>query len=416
MIDRNSTLLDITEKFPETIPVFTSNGFPQMADPQRRRTFAGTISLSNALLLKQIDSDAFVHLLEESIHSGRESSDITLLPRDNSDPEGALRVVGLLPCPVRLPLLEKWNDFLKAHNESGGRRVKHELKAASMGLEWIQNNISGVTDVKDLPDLFISAGFEMFFDRDRFGRFRKEGVFSDLSGYSDFNSDFNGLDLKDPEGAYSVIAVVAAVFLVNMDELGGRPIPATWKDILSPEYEGCVSLPVGDFDLFNSIMLNIHKNYGDEGIRALGRCLLESMHPSQMVKSERLKQSRPAITIMPYFFTKMVKEGSSMRAVWPSDGAIISPIFMLAKKAEQVTLQPVIDFFASAAAGNILARQGLFPSTHPDVNNLLSETQKFMWLGWDYINSNDLSALIHHCEDLFHSSSRRSGAAIEAAS
>jgi len=35
---------------------------------------------------------------------------------------------------------------------------------------------------------------------------------------------------------------------------------------------------------------------------------------------------------MPYFFTWMVREGSPMELVWPKDGAIISPIFMLTKK------------------------------------------------------------------------------------
>jgi hypothetical protein len=44
------------------------------------------------------------------------------------------------------------------------------------------------------------------------------------------------------------------------------------------------------------------------------------MHPSEMVKSH-MKRERPAITIMPYFFTWMVREGSPMELVWPKDGA-----------------------------------------------------------------------------------------------
>ena len=402
MIDRDATLFDIAESHPETIPVFTSNGFPQMADEAKRETFAKTISLSSALLLKQMDLEAYLRLLEEAVNSHNDSADITLGQTESQSDGENLNVVGLLPCPVRLPLMEKWNDFLNHRTESGEDPVNHELKAASMGLEWVQENLEGVENDKELPDLFISAGFDMFFDEHKIGRFRKKGVFTDFSGYEKFNQDFDGLGIKDPEGQYSIISVVPAVFLINTDELGDLPIPETWEDILSPEYEKKVSLPVGDFDLFNGILLNIHKKYGDEGVRALGRSLLESMHPSQMVKSERRKHNKPVVTIMPYFFTKMVKEGSSLKAVWPKDGAIISPIFMLAKTAERERLQPVVDFFASKEVGDVLAVQGLFPSTHPDVDNNLGKDNHFMWLGWDYIAANDLTELIAHCESLFN--------------
>ena len=42
------------------------------------------------------------------------------------------------------------------------------------------------------------------------------------------------------------------------------------------------------------------------------------------------------------------------------------------------------------------------PSTHPAVDNGLSEEQKFMWVGWDFINSNDIGGLIKKCEQLFN--------------
>ena len=402
MIDSDTTLFDITEKYPETIPVFTSNGFPQMADREKRETFAKTITLRSALLLKQMDLEAYLRLLEEAVNRKNNSADITLGESPDNPDDRNLKVVGLLPCPVRLPLMEKWNEFLNLRTGKGLEPINHELKAASMGLGWVEENIDRVDNHRELPDLFISAGFDMFFDKRKIGRFRKKGAFKDISAYKEFNTDFRELELRDPEGQYSIISVVPAVFLVNTDELGDRPIPKTWEDILSPIYEKNVSLPVGDFDLFNGILLNIHKKYGDEGVRALGRSLLESLHPSQMVKSERQKQNKPAITIMPYFFTKMVKEGSALKAVWPEDGAIISPIFMLAKTSEEKRLQPVVDFFASREIGDVLANQGLFPSTHPEVENNLRENSPFMWLGWDYISANDLSELIAHCESLFN--------------
>jgi len=398
----DDTLYRIVEDYPETIPVFVSNGFPQMSDREKREKFAKTISLQNALLLKQLDLAIFSSLLNEAIGQKTGGVDATLAEAEKLDSEEALNIVGLLPCPVRLPLLEQFNTFNAAYKETHDIHINHELKAASMGLDWVQENIDGVEDPGKLPDLFISAGFDMFFDEEKIGKFKRQDVFEDTTGIERFNSLFDGLGLKDPAGHYGMIGVVPAVFLINKAELGDLPMPKSWEDILKPEFERRVSLPVGDFDLFNGILLNIHKHYGDEGVRKLGRSLLESMHPSQMVKSNRKKDARPIVTIMPYFFTKMVKEGGGMDAVWPEDGAIISPIFMLSKKEKIEKLQPVIDFFASKDVGEVLAHSGLFPSVHPDVDNRIDPENRFMWLGWDYIYSQDIAGLISHCEGLFN--------------
>jgi len=226
------------------------------------------------------------------------------------------------------------------------------------------------------------------------------GVFFDGTGIDEFNSDFAGIDLKDPKGVYSIISVVPAVFLVNTQLLGDTPMPSTWEDILTPEFEKKVSLPVGDFDLFNGILLAIYKKYGKEGVLRLGRSLLKALHPSEMVKSNR-KPEPPVVTIMPYFFTRMVNTASGMRAVWPQDGAIISPIFMLTKKSDKTGLIDLIKFFASEQTGRILSEKGLFPSVHPAVSNELPENAPFQWLGWDYLDSHDITAEIKTCEQLF---------------
>ena len=375
-----------------------------MEDEAKREKFARTISLKSALMLKALDLNIFTGLLNESIDQRRSSADATLRETVKSDSDEALNMVGLLPCPVRLPLLEQFNIFNKSFTEETGIHLNHELKAASMGLDWVEENIKGASEPGDLPDLFISAGFDMFFDREMIGKFKDAGVFADSTGIGRFNPAFDAMGLKDPKGHYAMIGVVPAVFLINTEELGDLPEPRSWEDVLKPEFEKRVSLPVGDFDLFNGILLNIHKRYGDEGVKKLGRSLLESMHPSQMVKSDKKKEARPIVTIMPYFFTKMVKEGGTMEAVWPRDGAIISPIFMLSKKEKEEKLKPVVDFFASRKVGEVLSHSGLFPSVHPDVDNRIPEENSYMWLGWDYIYSHDISKLIKHCEDLFNRS------------
>ena len=278
------------------------------------------------------------------------------------------------------------------------------MEAASVGASWIEENIQGIETAEELPDIIISAGFETFFDQKTIGRFKDNGDFTDIT-VTKTNSDFAAIEIKDPKHDYSIIAAVPAVFMVNHDVLGDLQVPRCWADLLKPEYEQQVALPVGDFDLFNAILLSLHKDLGDEGIKKLGKCMLKSMHPSQMVKNaQRVAEEKPIVTIMPYFFTKMARMVKSLEIVWPDDGAVLSPIFMLTKQESLDKVRPIAEYLASKPVGEILAQRGLFPSLHPEVDNQLEGDHPWKWVGWDHIYQNDIGALIKHTTKTFEDS------------
>jgi len=389
----DQTLLQITDKYPQTIDIFASNGFAQIADESKRKSFGKSINLKTALSLKGLSLETFSHLLDQAIEM---SEQVTKVSKD------AIKIEGLLPCPVRIPLNEKLDEFIKSYDKC---EISYDLKAASMGVDWLKERLLAATDDSAIPDLFISAGFDMFFDEQMIGKYKNADVFKNMTSIDRLNPlfDNDAIDLKDPKKHYSMIAVVPAIFLVNEDELGDIPAPESWEDLLKSEFENKVSLPIGDFDLFNAILLHLNQLYGEESISILAKSLLKSMHPSEMVKSHKRKTEIPAVTIMPYFFTKMVMPGSGMRAVWPKDGAIVSPIFLLSKKEKEDKLKPIVDFFLSKEVGEILAHKGLFPSVNPDIDNRIPEQNKFMWLGWDYIYKNDIGKLLEKCNEVFNS-------------
>lgn len=157
-------------------------------------------------------------------------------------------------------------------------------------------------------------------------------MFADLVQYTDENPLFEGRGLRDPSGNYSLISVVAAIFLVNTAELEGREIPRSWADLLEPEWERSISLPVGDFDLFNAILLNIHDRYGDAGVEKLGRSMLLSMHPAQMIKSNRMNRNGLRSPLCLYFFTKTAKEGGTMKPGFGPRTARSSARFLCLRK------------------------------------------------------------------------------------
>ncbi|MCW8859310.1 MAG: ABC transporter substrate-binding protein [Deltaproteobacteria bacterium] len=401
-LNKDMTVKDVLEHWPETLDVFIANGFEHFHDEKQRNAVAAFLKLDRAAKTKNYDLDNFLGLLQEKIDEQLNLVDVTMKTTQKSG--SSVNVTGLLPCPVRLPLLEGFDTFIKKYTEETGNSVSYKLEAASVGADWIETNIQGIEDAADLPDIFLSAGFETFFDQKTIGRFKDQAVFTDITQDA-INKDFSGINIKDPKKDYSIIAAVPAVFMVNHDVRGDLPIPRRWADLLQPEFEQNVALPVGDFDLFNAILLALHKEHGDQGIEKLGRCMLKSMHPSQMVKNaKRVAEEKPYVTIMPYFFTKMARMVKSLEIVWPEDGAVVSPIFMLTKKASLDKVKPIAEFLSSQPVGEILAQKGLFPSLHPDVDNQLDFDHPWKWIGWDYIYQNDIGALIKHTTKIFEAS------------
>ena len=398
-IHKDMTIRELLDRHPETLDVLVANGFENLKDPKVLAGVGGFLKLERAAQTKNYDLDNFLSLLQQKVAEQYQQVDVTMKQTQKKD--GEITISGLLPCPVRLPLLEGFDRFVEQYTRSTGTSVSYKFEAASLGSAWMDEHIQSVTSVDQLPDIFVSAGFETFFDPRTIGRYKTEGLFIDLTS-GPINKDFDGLDLKDPKGHYSLISVVPSAFMVNHDELGDLPVPRSWADLLTPAFEQKVALPVGDFDLFNAILLTIHKTYGDEGVKKLGRCMLKSMHPAQMIKNaQRVAEEKPPVTIIPYFFSRMAGMVKSLEVVWPADGAIISPIFMLTKAHKQEQLQPIADFLFSREMGEILTEKGLFPSLNPAVSNVLPAEHPWQWVGWNYLYSHDIAEQIRYTMGLF---------------
>jgi len=400
------TLHDITELFPETVDVFVANGFAHVGDPAKRESHGKMVTLAQAVQMKSKDLTAFTSLLESAVSENRRQQDITLATASDENEifprEGDIKVAGLLPCPVRIPMLEAFEEMRGKLTAETGLSVGVRLAAASVGADALEKGMAGIENEQDLPDLFLSAGFEAFFDSKNMARFKDNDVFVDRS-WTDHNPLFEPYGLKDPDGHYAMLAVVPAVFLVDKTKLKeGEEPPRTWQEILGPEYEGRISMPVGDFDLFNGILLTLWKHFGDEGVAAVGRNLLRSMHPSQAAGRFAPKgDDGPTVSVIPYFFSKMAQFNPQAEIVWPDDGAVISPIFMLLKRSSPEAAGRIADFFASREVGEILSHRGLFPSCHPEVQNQVPDPAPFMWLGWDFMRENDLGELIPRVNEIF---------------
>ena len=397
--DIKDKVYDVTEKYPEIIEVLAGAGFENLKNDMMRKSMGKLLSLETALKSKNINVEVFEKQLVEAIERKTVMSDNNGIVR-NQDENAKTSIKGILPCPVRMQFIEKFEKFV----ESQDYEINYNLNAASMGMEVIEEEIRNAKTDDDLSDVYMSAGFNLFFDKKLMGKFRDKGVFVDYrQGKLNKSLDNGMISLKDPKGEYSIIGVVPAIFIVNKAVLGDRKAPTSWEDLFKKEFENSIALPTSDLDMFNAIMLGIYSKYGKEGVKALGRGLLKSMHPAQMVKSGGRKDiDTPAISIMPYFFSKTIKENSNLSVVWPKDGAVISPVFLLTKKKNYENSKPLIDFLFSKQVAEVLGADGKFPQTNPEYDNKLEETQNFLWAGWDFIRSNDIGEILSNTEKWFY--------------
>ena len=404
-ISPEMTVLEVTDRYPAIIQALVDSGFPKMKDAAARKVQGKALTLKAAASLRKMDASKLVDkLTAAALADVAPVADVTLAQKEELElrPEGDIRLSGLLPCPVRIPLLEAVAALAQRYRDEQGKTLGYSLQAASVGMDGLASQLAAVKGPDDLPEVFVSAGFESFFDHGSINQFKNEGVFTDVAPAGQ-NAAFGDLKLRDPDGHFTMLGVVPAVFLVNGPALGDLPEPRSWEDLLKPIYEKRVALPVGDFDLFNGLLLNMHKRFGDDGVTALGRSMVANLHPSQTVGRFAGKaQTQPAISIVPYFFSRMTMGSKAIRVVWPEDGAVISPIFMLVKASTKQDASLITEMMISKEMGEILAHRGLFPVLNPEVDNRLPQGAGFSWLGWDYIQDNDLGELIPRLNKLFN--------------
>lgn len=392
MINLDDKIYDIVSNNKNVLEFLVANGFENIANEKMLETMGKQINLKTALIAKGINEKIFTENLNAFLQSKDEFSTDKSKIFAKYDESKDVAIKGVLPCPIRVPLTDTIDEFIKS--EKRDFEIFADLEPASNGIDSIVNDLSGDDDSK-YPDIITTAGFEFFFG-DRVKQLIEKRVY--VGQNMEINKEFieKNADLKDPKNNYNIMGIVPAVFIVNTKLLDGRKSPTSWEDLLSEDFAGKVSIPFMDLDMFNAIVITIYAKFGMEGVEKLRRSYHQNLHPSQMVKANK---NEAIVSICPYFFTTMIQD-SSLLPVWPTDGAIISPIFMISKSYKS-NVKKVNEYLHSKAIGEIFSFNGNFPSTNPQIDNKLKEEQKYMWAGWDFIYNNDIEKLIKKFTAMF---------------
>jgi putative spermidine/putrescine transport system substrate-binding protein len=125
-------------------------------------------------------------------------------------------------CP---PQWADWASMLKAIKSDLGYEIPFDNKNSGQTLSQLlaeKNN-----PVADIAYYGVNFGMKA----------KTEGV---VEPYKPSGWDEVSGDLKDPDGDWTTIHSGTLGLFVNKDALGGKPVPACWKDLLKPDYKGMV--------------------------------------------------------------------------------------------------------------------------------------------------------------------------------
>jgi ABC-type Fe3+ transport system substrate-binding protein len=373
----------LVEAYPELTPLFEEHGLDGYLTTESLERIGRFVGLGTLLKSNHIDPQAFVDA------ANRRLSEALDVERDFDPAKLAeLHLMSMLPCGLRNPFVKAVQTHLLENPEifSGFNylnegNLNHELSYYPL--------VDQIASIDEMPDVMIASDVNHFFHRPFVEKFIETGEFESVIPYEP-NDYLKACGFYDPGNHYTMYTANMLVMVVDKARLGDRPMPRVWDDLLDPAFANDVIMR-GDGDFFcNAIMLPYYKAHGIGAVRKFARNIKSGMHPSQMVKLAGSGKAEAAtVYIMPYFFAKRILS-AEVETVWPEDGAIASPVFILAKKGMREKHAPLFSFLFSEEMSNMLAR-GHFTPIHPAVSTDLPASVS--WLGWEFLSKNPIGKI-----------------------
>ncbi|RNC69188.1 MAG: ABC transporter substrate-binding protein [Desulfuromonadales bacterium] len=401
------TIHRIVAEHPAVLPVFEASGLGIFADRETLETFGGVVRLKSVLRERRIDPGPFCRRLAEA--AGLTGSGVARSVDETLQGAGTVNLFALLPCPLKVPVEEAFHRFLETR-PAGALPLTFCIEGNANNQVDYYDYVAHFETIDELPDIIVTPGFNGFFHKGFVDRFIRPGHFTAVA---DFAGDRHlaALGVLDPERHYSMLCMNLLVLVVDKARLGARPVPRRWRDLLSPEMEKSVAIRGNrDGSFCETLLMAVYKEFGTEGVRKLGRSTLHGWHPSQMVKAAGSgRPDAPAVSAMPLFFANAIRNREDVEIVWPTDGALVSPVTMLVKTGRREELGDVVRFLAGPEVARICAG-AFFPAVHPDADNGIPDDATFCWIGWDFVKEHDIEELLAGIDGEFRRAFRGDGA------
>ncbi len=395
-IQLDMRLSTFMETYPETEPVFAAHGLEQLVTPKSLGLIGPFLTLETALTTHGIAPREFLTLLEECLHK---EALLDAPGLSETAQQGSHGLLTLMPCGLKVPFARAVASFVASFPWNGKESLNYSVESNLNHEVSYYPYVSHIESLDELPDIVVSSDFNAFFHHRFYNRFVKPGHFIDVMTDAAPNPLFVNAGISDPIKGYNILCVNPLIIVADLEKVGDRPLPRCWADLLDPMWHRSITLRGNEHFFCHAVLLPFFKEHGAAGMRALAHNIFDGRHPSQMVKTAGGGQSA-ALYVMPHFFAQKIPTRKAVKFIWPEDGALASPVTMLAKKSRANALKPIIDYLTGEELARVFTGAS-FPSPLNDIDNRLPSEAGLKWLGWDYIRTNDMEKVNAEIDRIF---------------
>jgi ABC-type Fe3+ transport system substrate-binding protein len=307
-------------------------------------------------------------------------------------------------CPIKDRFSKAWEEFTGGYNAGHKTQLRGVTPMGGCGAD-IYCNISAVATREKFPLVVTDMGYQEFFTGDFLSNPEKLAWFDSPGRDVQAHSLFRDISLKDPLGVFHIFGSMPQVILVNHRRLGGRPVPRRIADLSSGEYAGSLGTGFAEDDISELLLLEIWKEQGEAGIRALSRNIGFAGRPQDLASDAVANRDGCCVYFMSWFFAHAAPRRDYLEIIWPEDGAVLNPTYAFFRKGETDREKEVGKACASFLFGPELARSlagGWFVHIHPGISYDLPTEAKFRWVGWDYILEKPIVSRVKEIEEVYY--------------
>jgi hypothetical protein len=223
--------------------------------------------------------------------------------------------------------------------------------------------VGHVDDIADLPFDFVSKNC-----RSVPGRFPLRKELSDI-GFS------------DSEGYIHPFAVVPFAMFYNRNVLSEAELPATWKDLLTPRWQGKILMPDA-FRIVSVVIKAFLQADFPEEFGQFSKNFIQQGSPPEVVSA--VDEGRYPIGITNIAFARISRHKNT-RIIWPRDGLFCMPQVMVFRKDAPAPILEIGDYLMSREIQDFLSRQS-FVGASPEapLHPLVADNGCCLkWEGWN---------------------------------
>lgn len=300
-----------------------------------------------------------------------------------------------LPCPVRVPLEQAWEQALELGRVPSVRLL---MEGHANKGEKAERDLARCGP-EDLPWLYLTPGVGWLYGRESRERLMDSGAFGDVSEWGEGAGPLAGL--RDPLRNVSVLCSNLTVLVVDDVRADARKRLEGWEDLLHPTWERGLALRGNGKTFCETTLLTLESRFGMAAMDGFRRAVGGFGHPAQMVKRmSKPSEGDPPAATMPLFFARLLPKREGLRVVWPREGAIASPVSLFVRKGAPDSVLELARWLCGPDVADLCSGVGM-PSCRPGAVWNIQEGKNVLWIGWDAIRGRDLSATLGTLQELF---------------